>query len=72
MTVMILKDTILASSFKLCLTHIVWVFFKFNYMKIRGLICRIFDHKWKQPFKSTEGQEWYVCDRCLKQEYRRY
>lgn len=41
-------------------------------MKFRRLVCRIFGHKWKKPTKSTEGQEWYLCDRCLKQEYRRH
>ena len=38
---------------------------KAGHYRYKRLICRIFGHKWKRPIKSTEGQEWYVCDRCL-------
>ena len=31
-------------------------------MKLKRFICKIFGHKWKRPMKSTEGEEWYVCE----------
>lgn len=41
-------------------------------MKVGRFICKIFGHKWKKPLKNEEGQKWYLCDRCLKQDFRRY